>query len=224
MSEFTIQILHTHFDSMLAEHVMAHYFSQVPLNCQAVINRYVRWQDRQSVLLGKMLLLKALRQYMGQAASLETISRTAYGRPFIADCGIDFNISHSGGHVVCAITESGRVGIDIETIRSIELSDFKTFLTSKEWNAICNAEHPGDMFFSCWTKKESVMKADGKGLSIPLHQIVIEENTASVDTSLWFLYEIIIAPHVKCHLASDTACPEIVLKKFDCYQLLEVLK
>jgi 4'-phosphopantetheinyl transferase len=217
---YTIQVLHTYFNSKLAETVWAEYIHRIPPTCQAVIERYVKWQDRQSVLLGKILVLKGLRQYIGQAATLEGISQTAYGRPFLRNGEIDFNISHSGGHVICAFAHSRvRVGIDIETIRPIELSDFKSFLTSTEWDAICNAENPCNMFFTCWTKKESVMKADGRGLSIPLHHIIIEKDTVILGSNFWFLNEIKISPFVECHLASNMAYPEILVQKFDCHKL-----
>ena len=211
-----IQVLHTSFDLRLDEDVWANYISKLPPKIHSDVERYVRWQDRQSVLLGKMLLLKGLRQHMGQGATLEEFSYAPHGRPFLIRRNrIDFNISHSGGHVVCAITPTGRVGIDIEKIRSLNLMDFKAFLRATEWDDIWKAKEPFDMFFSCWTKMESVIKADGRGLSVPLYSLYIEGDTAILDGHVWFLKEIEISPIVKCCLASSLNRPEIVIQKFD---------
>jgi 4'-phosphopantetheinyl transferase len=71
-----------------------------------------------------------------------------------------------------------RCGIDIEKIRS-EISDqaiAERFFCSRENDWLQSL--PGDQriqgFFRLWSVKESILKADGKGLSIPL---------ADVDTS-----------------------------------------
>lgn len=219
IKEPVIQVLHTYFDSMLEKDIWNEYLNRIPSGDQYVVNRYKRWQDRHSALLGKLLVLKGLKHYMGQAASLENICRSAHGRPFLCNHELDFNISHSGGYVTCAFTDAGRVGIDIEKIRNLELSDFKTILSASEWEAIIKAEDSFDMFFEYWTKKESVIKADGKGLSIPLQNIIIKDNRAAVESNTWFLKEIKIAPTVKCYLASNLAHPEIVINNVESHEL-----
>ncbi len=87
------------------------------------IGRYRRLQVRQAALLDKLLLQKCQNKYGFRSNCLSRIVEDEFGRPFVGN-RIDFNISHSGGYVLCAITDSGMLGIDIEKIRPISLSDY----------------------------------------------------------------------------------------------------
>ena len=89
-------------------------------------------------------------------------------------------------------------------------------MTEIEYKSIYNSNNQYENFFDLWTKKESVIKADGKGLSIPLDQIHIYANKAWINNNIWFLNEIKINPLIKCHLASNLSDSEIELKKLDC--------
>ncbi len=86
--------------------------------------------------------------------SLNHLSYTKFGRPYLDNSRIDFNISHSGDYVVCAVTTHGRIGIDIEKIKPIDLFDFERYMTPQEWNAIRDSVEPYHTFYSYWTKKE----------------------------------------------------------------------
>ncbi len=161
-------------------------------------------------LFGKLLLAEGLRRHGYPRSLLNNLSHDHYGRPFL-DPGIDFNISHSGGFVVCAITDKGKTGVDVEKIRPVPLSDFETVMTAGELSAIKIADKPDEKFFEYWTKKESVIKLDGKGLSIPLTDVVIQNDYAVLNGETIFLREINIATGFKCHLATDMAHPLLEL-------------
>ena len=205
-----VYLIYAHFDKRLPDEVWNHYFCTLPENIQNEIKRYQRWQDRQSRLIGKFLLREGLQHVGYNHNCLDTLSLDQYGRPFI-DHKIDFNISHSEGYVVCAITDQGRLGIDIERITPIELSDFEKYMTSDQWEIIRKSGNSYKGFYDYWTIKESVLKADGRGFSIPLEHIRTKSKKAVLHDTIWFLKKIDIHSNYSCHLAMNNESQEMNL-------------
>lgn len=125
--------------------------------------------------------------------------------------GFNFNISHSGDLVVCAASRSCNVGIDVEQMRSISPNDFKEHITDNEWNTIISHSDPQQAFYKYWTEKESVIKADGKGLSIPLKSFEILNGKAIIENRQWYVREIALQKGHYCSLATDVATFELDL-------------
>jgi len=193
-------IFYTYFKSKLDSVLFEDYLNRLPDNMQNKIKRFIRWQDQQASLFGKLLLVKGFKNINNYNLDLNELLYSVSGRPYFNNT-IDFNISHSGGYVICAITKNGRLGIDVEKIRNIKISDFKRYMDNDEWGAINNSSNPEKAFFSYWTIKESVMKAHGKGMSIPLKDVIIKNYKAHLYNTLWYLNEINISNDCKCHLA-----------------------
>lgn len=99
---------------------------------------------------------------------------------FYAKNLMNFNLSHSFEMAVIAISSHQTVGIDIEWIRPInsleELS--KRTMTNNEfdWFMSLKSDERQHAFYKCWTRKESVLKATGLGLSYPLNQIDVQSH------------------------------------------------
>lgn len=180
--------------------------------------RYRRWQDRQAGLFGKLLLIEGLKNVGLASVSLDELKYNEFGRPFLNRPG-DFNISHSGGYVLCAVAEEGKVGIDIEKIRSISLTDFKAHFRSEEWREITESLRPSERFFEYWTLKESIIKANGNGLSIPLTEILHHDNKALLYSESWYVRKICIDKDYKCHLATNLANLDLSIFQTDLRQL-----
>lgn len=176
--------------------------------------RFRRWQDAQAYLLGKYLLVEALRNHGVDQQVLEEIKYTTHNRPYLhLPMAIDFNISHSGAYIVCAVTREGKIGIDIEKVHDVDLHDFSSQFTDEELGGIQNASDKYDEFFRLWTIKEAVIKADGRGLSIPLKEIVIGDQ-AKVEDKIWLIHKLDIEPGYVAHLVVDNdRCGEIVLRR-----------
>lgn len=207
-----IKVFFTRFDSRLPPALSDACRRRLPTALGDAIARYRRWQDRHSRLFAYLLLLKGLRQYGYPPDSLERLRYTAYGRPFL-DNGIDFNISHSGAYAACALSDHGRIGLDIEAIRPIRLADFKGQMTPAEWERLTGSlEAPYDCFYTYWTIKESVIKAHGKGLSIPLPDVAVnDDGTAVLYGETWFIEPLDIDCEYKCHLAATEKTTNIKL-------------
>ena len=159
-----------------------------------------RWQDRQAKMLGYHLLREGLRGY-GYALKSD-VSVDHFGRPYV-DHGVDLNVSHSDGYVICALTSQGRIGIDIEKIKPIDFTDFKNCMSSAEWKKIKESKNMYASFYDFWTIKESTLKADGRGLFLPLEKVETHENKVILDGRSWFLTKLDICPESSCHLACD---------------------
>jgi len=207
-----ILLLHARIGKRLSGRAWEARLSGMPDSVQARISRYRRWEDRQAGLFGKQLLAEGLRRSGYSPAQLKNLVWDASGRPFLG-CGIDFNISHSGDCVVCALCTEGRVGIDIEEIRPIDLSDFKAQMTPGQWETVMRAKNRLEAFFSLWTQKEALIKADGRGLLIPLDEIIPEGGNALLAGRSWALMQVRIADGYCCHLATGRKISEEGIEK-----------
>ena len=110
-----------------------------------------------------------------------TFIKNKYGKPYIYDNPIFFNISHSGNWVVCAFSSS-EIGVDIEKIKEMKLSIAKSFFSGYEYATLLNMNDAQqlDYFYTIWTLKESYIKWLGTGLSTPLNSFSFDLNNKNV--------------------------------------------
>ncbi|SHJ15848.1 4'-phosphopantetheinyl transferase family protein [Aquimarina spongiae] len=216
MSISSINILYTSFSERLPGNIWNKYFNLLPDRMKEKNIRFQRWQDRHSHLFGQLLLLVNLKEFGYGKGSLEQVLYEPNGRPYL-NADIDFNISHSGGEVLCAMTKGMRIGIDVEEIKKIHFQDFKNVMNPSQWRTINNATEPLGAFFKLWTIKESVIKADGRGLAIPLPDINIAENIAEYDNCIWYLSEIQTQSNSSAYLATSNKEVKIYFRCLDFY-------
>lgn len=185
----------------------------------AFLPRFRRWQDAQARVLGRLLLRRALARLGLDPGLSAGLRRDAHGRPFLPAPELDFNLSHSGEVVALAIGRRARVGLDLELIHDLPLEDFRASLTPDEWRALERSPAPLAEFFALWTAKESVAKADGRGLSVALASIAIGHGQATLDGRAWRLREIHLADGYKCFLCSDDLRYDIEVEKIESARL-----
>lgn len=122
--------------------------------------------------------LKTINSFKHEETKEEKIASLFLKKKYIGDYFIDshgkplsekthFNISHSKGMVALAISQDNEIGLDIEKIRSFELS-MADYISSKEERAYIKDEKS---FFEVWTNKESLLKARGSGVTTRLNEI-----------------------------------------------------
>ena len=196
-------ILHAKVEKQLEEAQFEAFLKRLPADIRQRIRRYRRWQDAHACLMGKLLLIEGLNRLgLDGAALIHELQYTAHGRPYLPG-PIDFNISHSGEYVVCALSIHYRLGIDIEKIQPIHLPDFRGQMTDMEWDTVSKADDPLQAFYYYWTRKEAAIKAHGHGLSLPLKEVVIGEGQVVMEGKGWPLYEVELAGGYVCHLVAD---------------------
>lgn len=186
-------ISHSFLFDPLNEIVYQEYLALLPQAMRDKILKYRRWQDAHLSLMGKILLLEHLKKKGIENTILEKIEYNTFGRPSLPNLQFDFNIAHSGNLVVCAVADC-RIGVDIEKIEPINLNDFRRFLTEQEWQDINDSHIPLMSFYNIWTQKEATLKAIGKGLNIPLSDIILKENKAFYRDQIWSLKQIVLSP------------------------------
>lgn len=160
---------------------------------------YSRWKDKQACIIGKLMLAHVYNINPNDLRLEYTREHRPYlpGRP-------DFNISHSGTMVVCAVCTRGRVGIDVEKIKPVPIDDFERVFSNCEWQRIIsNKRSPLRGFYSAWTKKEAALKAAGSGLLLPPQQIDVINEQVYINHNTWTLQKISICRSYICHIAME---------------------
>ena len=207
-----ILVRYCHNSERLPKEIFRKALAALPENMMREIERYRRWQDRQMVLAGKLLLMECLREGYGNDNGIRRLMKDRYGRPHIPGCG-DFNISHSGGLTVCCLSEHGKVGVDVEAIQKVNAADFSQQLSKKEMAGIKSAED----FFRLWTEKEAALKADGRGLSIDMKSVTINGPKAFIGDKEWHMKPLDLHEGYICHIAFEVAGQEIVWEERDIF-------
>ena len=178
------------------------YLRTLPYFISKKIRRYRRWQDQQSALLGKMLLLKGLQEYGYTADVLDYLEKEKLDKPFIPQT-IEFNISHSGKYILCAFNPNGKVGVDVELVQSIDLHDYQFIFDKETFRSIRQAIDMKGAFFEAWTIREAILKADGCGLTEMAKEIKIINNVAYLQGKEWYIQPLLLERGYLAHVASE---------------------
>lgn len=135
-----------------------------------LINRYITSHG---------ILRCIISHHVNQPAAQLEFTNNIYGKPFLKDNNIQFNMSHSHNIACYVLSFNNKVGVDVEfhdniidmtgiseivfTKKEIEL--LKSFNTQEKYKA----------FYTMWTQKEALVKAIGRGLSYPINTIETTE-------------------------------------------------
>lgn len=123
------------------------------------------------------LVRNALSAYVNVAPEAWRFESGKYGRPFIArpltTPALHFNLTNASGLVICAVSVVyDQIGVDVERTDTprdaLEIAN--RFFTSSELSSLKRLA-PDELhrrFLENWTLKESLLKAQGRGLSMPL--------------------------------------------------------
>jgi len=144
--------------------------SYVPENHRQRIERFCFEADKKRTLYGNVMSRYLVGKKLNQRRECIEFNYNSFGKPYIKEFpSIQFNISHSGAWVVCAIGNQ-EVGVDIEEIKPTDMKIAQRFFTQNECRTITSVEEEKrlKMFYLIWTMKESYIKYIGKGLSIQL--------------------------------------------------------
>ena len=142
--------------------------------------RFLRSTDRDAYIVAHGTTRSLLAAYCGVPPAALVLGRAAHGKPRLQppQGDIRFNLAHSHGCGVLAVSRGREVGIDLEREREdVEaLSLAERFFFGAEHAAIAAAapQERTRTFFRYWVAKESVLKAQGVGLTFPLDGFSIE--------------------------------------------------
>lgn len=123
---------------------------------QQKVEKLQKIKDQKRAIISALLLNDILKYY---GLSTSDIIYNEYGKPYLKNNEICFNISHSGDYVVCAVSKN-EIGVDIQEIRKVNDLIVQKKYTEEEQKYVTD-----DVTFTkVWTLKESYVKAIGKGL------------------------------------------------------------
>ena len=153
-------------------------------------------------VLGSRLLRVGLPRFGHAVSALQTLSYPASGKPQM-DLPLDFSISHCQGLIVCALSDAGPVGVDVEPLGPLSAEAFTLYLGAAE-RAWAGADPL--RFYTLWTQKEAVIKAAGLGLR-ELGEVRIEGEQAFLDGGIWETQRLPLGEGYIAHLAGRAPLP-----------------
>lgn len=138
-------------------------------------------RDRDRSIVAHASLRGILARYIHTEPHRLIFSANEYGKPFLlSEPIVQFNMSHSSNYALIAVAREQNVGIDIERIREDnELERIAARYFSQREVSELMALPPRQRtigFFTCWTRKEAYIKAQGPGLSLPLESFDVSLN------------------------------------------------
>lgn len=152
-------------------------------------------KDQISFASARGHLRECLGGYLGQDPCALIFQYNSFGKPLLSSQRsgdlpkLDFNVSHSHGLALIAVTREGDVGVDIEQIRSSVMGEriADRFFSPAEVASLTRipAEGQADAFFACWTRKEAYIKARGDGLSRSLDTFSVSLGCEEEPRLLW---------------------------------------
>lgn len=137
--------------------------------------RFTHEEARLQFLVGRVLLRTVLSHYSGHDPRAFRFRRNRHGKPTLEtprEPPLEFNLSHTRGLVVCAVTLRDAVGVDVEhqsrrITAPLELAS--RFFTPEETTALTGLppDRQQTAFLDIWTLKEALVKARGASIFAP---------------------------------------------------------
>ena len=138
---------------------------------------------RDRFVAGRFCLREILGRELDMPSNKISFSIESNGKPVVSNSptspnqGGHFSFSRSQQHALIGHSASRRIGVDIERVRSLpdmELMAGAIFSEHQllEWQSLVLAERPLG-FFRGWTRKEAVVKVDGRGISDGVRHIEV---------------------------------------------------
>ena len=163
-------------------HDLAALYGVLSAEEQARVNNYRYEKDRTKAIISRGHLRFLLGRYLDVAPKTMPLLTTEFGKPYLPDSKISFNVSHAMDQVVYGVTVSRNIGVDIESIaRKVDhLGIAGRFFTEEQIMAIKSVSEDGRSaeFLKYWTLKEAYLKATGMGLAGSLHSFSVVPDAA----------------------------------------------
>lgn len=152
------------------------------------IERLKKAQQKAQSIGAELLMRHAIGQITGDNTPVRW-DTDENGKLYLTeDDGIYVNLSHSAEYAVCAV-HSAPVGVDIQYCRECDMKMAERFFTAEEVGFINNSPDKKSAFFEIWTKKESFLKAIGKGITMPLNSFSVLSDKIEYDGAVYSFKE-----------------------------------
>lgn len=203
---------------------IADWVKELPKIKQKQVKRLRQQNDQLLSLAGLQLLKIGISEVSGKLFTLDQLRFPEKAKPFLAG-NIDFNISHSGDVVCCVISDSTKVGIDLELQRNVTPATMNKFL-DESVDSLDNTPNKSMKyrFFDIWTKNEAIIKAANHGSIYNMHDIQHEKAGGYYQNHFWYTYPVDIVPaddnnEYTCHIACSEQIDVNDIKYFTAKQI-----
>ncbi|HET6143124.1 MAG TPA: 4'-phosphopantetheinyl transferase superfamily protein [Candidatus Acidoferrales bacterium] len=147
---------------------------------KARADRFHFERDRRAFIVCRGALRRLISAYTGLHAAHIGFRVGLHGKPSLKlehRSELRFNVSHSGEMALVAFSLHQELGVDVELKRTnVDVLALAQLSFSRDERAAilsCSPEDRVDLFYEFWTCKEAYIKADGRGLSVPLDQFSV---------------------------------------------------
>src|SRR5260221_9955974 len=189
---------------------------------QARAEQFRFQKDRLHYIIARGTLRSILGRYLGKDPRTLRFSYSTFGKPALVqnpDSNVlFFNVTHSLGLALYAMTRDYTIGIDIEYLdtrvsyEQIAAHFFSPLEVSMLRAVPKELQHIA--FFACWTRKEAYIKARGMGLSLDLKDFdvslapgepitLLNSREEGLDITRWSLYDLSPGAGYKAALAVE---------------------
>ena len=181
-------------------------------------DRFVFDRHRLRYVAAHGLLRHVLGGYLGLAPEAVRFARARHGKPYLPNGALRFNLAHSGGRALVAVSVGRELGIDLELVRSGRdvagiAGRFFSATEAAALNAL-PARHRVTAFYRCWTRKEAYIKACGTGLAMRLDSFdvafepgvpaaLLSSARGAEEPRRWRLVELAVGPGFEAALAVE---------------------
>ena len=162
-------------------------------NLEFYLNNYLDFEEKKEFSIYKTLYRKLeflfgrilLKSFLAKALNVPfeeiRIKKNEYGKPYLDNCKTDkplsFNLTHSNGLLLLAISNLESIGIDVEEYNKqdyLELVNTICTLDEKEYiQQSHNKQLKNKKFLFLWTRKEALLKYISKGFTLDPRQISV---------------------------------------------------
>lgn len=176
MNNNLIEVWYGDLDSMDPDYQENWKLLGVDEQCRA--EKFTNAKQRNQYVVAQGMVRTLLSRYTKTEPQEIIFGKEDYGKPYlISDRSIDFNLSHSGSKLAIAVGHQCSLGVDIEIWKPrLHLSGLvKKCFADEEimfWEALPE-EQKLQAFHDFWTKKESFVKAVGRGIAMGMNRCVI---------------------------------------------------
>lgn len=151
-------------------------------------HRFVKEQDRKRYIVHRAGLRIILSRYLNENPRGVRILSDSRGKPHLKiGLPLEFSVSHSEGLALYSVCFDGSTGVDVERIRSDNVSSWIIDRFFFEEDASHVRRLRGDAYsaayFWCWTRVEAYIKALGEGLGYIGEKV-------TYDHSCWSIYDL----------------------------------
>src|SRR5262245_4030673 len=187
-------------------------------------------RDRDRFIVARARLRQILAGYLAVPPETMQFNYGKHGKPLVSRYhhAPSFNLTHSGDLAALAVSGCGAVGIDVEQVKPVAAEIAQRFFTEDE-NAVLarlKGRQRLEAFFRCWTRKEALVKANGKGLTggLALFDVALARDAVSRPLHIgsksgmrprWSLFDLALDPGFAGALAvrKATSAPRLQYRK-----------